>query len=77
VLNDYELSMAGRTTRTTPRKTLLNKWRPWTKADVTALKKHSRKKTAMPEIELLMHRTHGAIRQKAHSLNLPIGQRRY
>jgi hypothetical protein len=77
VLNDYELSMAWRATRTTRRKTSLNKWRPWTKADVTALKKHSRKKTAMPEIEFLMQRTHGAIRQKAHSLNLPIGQRRH
>jgi hypothetical protein len=77
VLNDYEVSMARRTTRTTRRKTSLNKWRPWTEADLTALKKHSRKKTAMPEIELLMQRTHGAIRQKAHSLNLPIGHRRY
>jgi hypothetical protein len=61
--------MARRTTR-------LNKWRPWTDADVAALKKHSMKKTAVAEIELLMQRTHGAIRQKACSLNLPIGHRR-
>ena len=59
--------------RTTRRKPSLNKWRPWTRADVTALKKHSRKRTAVAEIELLMQRTHGAIRQKACTLNLPIG----
>jgi len=62
--------------RTIHRKTSLNKWRPWTKADVTALQKYSRKKTAVAEIELLMQRTHGAIRQKACTLNLPIGHRR-
>jgi hypothetical protein len=65
--------MARRTTRG---KTSLAKWRPWTKADVTALKKHSRTRTAVPEIVRLMQRTHGAIRQKACSLNLSIGHRR-
>jgi len=52
------------------------KWRPWTKADVTALKKHSRKKTGVAKISRFMKRTHGAIRQKALSLNLSIGHRR-
>ena len=58
------------------RKTSLAKWRPWTKADVTVLKKHSQKKTAVADISRFMKRTHGAIRQKALSLNLSIGHRR-
>lgn len=64
--------MAGRRRR----ETSLAKWRPWTKADVTVLKQHSRKKTAVAEISRFMKRTHGAIRQKALSLNLSIGHRR-
>ncbi len=66
--------MARRTMR---HKTSRTKWRPWTKADVTALKKHSRKKTAVAQISRFMKRTHGAIRQKALSLNLSIGHRSY
>jgi hypothetical protein len=52
------------------------KWRPWTRADVNALKKHSRKKTAIIGISRSMNRTPGAIRQMAHSLALPVGHRR-
>ena len=55
---------------------LLAKWRPWTKADVTALKRHSQKKTTVAEISRFLQRTHGAIRQRALSLNLSIGHRR-
>jgi hypothetical protein len=63
-------------TRRRRTKTSLANWRPWTKADVTVLKKHSQKKTAVAEISRFMKRTHGAIRQKALSLNLSIGHRR-
>ena len=52
------------------------KWRPWTKADVIALKKHSRIKTSVARISQSMQRTPGAIRQKALSLNMSIGHRR-
>ena len=64
------------TRRTTRQKTSRTKWRPWTRADVTALKKHSRAKTAVAQISRVMERTHGAVRQKALSLDLSIGHRR-
>jgi hypothetical protein len=64
--------MARRTTR---RKTWRTK-RPWTKADVTALKKHSQKKTAVAQVSRSMKRSQGAIRQKALSLNISMGHRR-
>jgi hypothetical protein len=65
--------MARRTTR---RKTSRPKRRPWTKADVTALKKHSQKKTAVAQISRSMKRSQGSIRQKALSLNMSMGHRR-
>jgi hypothetical protein len=52
------------------------KRRPWSKADVAALKEHSRKKTAVIQISRSMNRSPGAIRQKALALNLSIGHRR-
>jgi hypothetical protein len=52
------------------------KRRAWTKADVIALKQHSRKKSPVTQISRLMKRSPGAIRQKALSLNLPVGHRR-
>jgi hypothetical protein len=66
--------MARRTTR---RKTSRTKRRPWTKAEATALKKHSQKKTAVAQISRSMKRSQGSIRQKALSLNMSIGYRRY
>ena len=65
--------MARRTTR---RKTSRTRRRPWTKADVTALKKHSQKKTAVAQVSRSMKRSQGAIRQKALSLNMSMGHRR-
>ena len=62
--------------RTLRRNGSLAKWRPWTGADVSVLKKHSRKKTPVARISLSMKRTPGAIRQKALSLNMSIGHRR-
>jgi len=63
--------MAKKTTKTSR-----GKRRAWTKADVTALKQHSRQKSPVTQISRLMKRSPGAIRQKALSLNLPVGHRR-
>ena len=52
------------------------KRKAWTKADVTALRTHSKKKTPVVSIARTLKRSAGAIRQKALSLGLPIGHRR-
>jgi hypothetical protein len=52
------------------------KRKAWTKADVGALKGHSRSKTPVVQIARTLKRSAGAIRQKALSLGLPIGHRR-
>jgi hypothetical protein len=48
----------------------------WTKQHVGDLKAHSKKKTPVATISKSMKRTPGAIRQKALSLEIPIGHRR-
>ena len=65
--------MARKTIR---RKASRTKWHAWTKADVSMLKNHSRKKTPVTQISRSMKRSPGAIRQKALSLNMSIGHRR-
>ncbi len=52
------------------------KRRPWTKADVNTLRKHSRAKTPVKKISKAMKRTVGALRRQAGKLGLRIGHRR-
>jgi hypothetical protein len=52
------------------------KRRAWSKGDVSALRGHSKKKTPVASIARTLHRSAGAIKQKALSLGLPIGHRR-
>jgi hypothetical protein len=52
------------------------KRRAWSKADVTSLKQHSRKKTPVRQIAKTFKRSEGAIRQKGLALGLPIGHQR-
>jgi hypothetical protein len=58
------------------KKTTRGNRRAWTKADVAALKQHSRNKSPVTQISRLMKRSPGAIRQKALALNMPVGHRR-
>jgi hypothetical protein len=58
------------------KKSTRTKRKAWTKADVSALKSHSRSKTPVVSIARTLKRSAGAIRQKALSLSLPIGHRR-
>jgi hypothetical protein len=58
------------------KKSSRSKRRAWSKGDVTALRSHSKKKTPTASIARTLHRSAGAIRQKAISLGLPIGHRR-
>jgi hypothetical protein len=48
----------------------------WTKAEDKALRGHSRSKTPVAKISKAMKRTNGALRQRAHSLGLPLGHQR-
>jgi hypothetical protein len=52
------------------------KRRPWTKQDLRELKMHSRNKSPIKKIVRAMKRTAGALRQKAFTLGLPLGNRR-
>jgi hypothetical protein len=52
------------------------KRREWTKEDLRELKAHSRSKTPVAKISKLTKRTVGALRQKALSLGMSLGQRR-
>ena len=58
------------------KKSSRTKRRAWTKADVTSLRQHSKKKSPVAQIARQLKRSAGAIRQKALSLGLPIGHRR-
>jgi hypothetical protein len=49
---------------------------PWTKQDLSELKKHSKSKTAVSKIAKAMGRSEGALRQKAYALELALGHRR-
>jgi hypothetical protein len=46
------------------------------KEDVRELRAHSRSKWPVKKIARAMKRTAGALRQKAHDLDLPLGHRR-
>lgn len=48
----------------------------WTKADLADLRKHSKAKAPIGTIAKAMKRTPGALRQKARTLGVKIGQRR-
>jgi hypothetical protein len=50
--------------------------RPWTKADISDLKAHSKNKTPVAKISRAMKRTPGALRQQAFALGLSLGHRR-
>ncbi len=58
------------------KKSSRTKRRAWAKADVAALKQHSKQKSPVVSIARTLKRSAGAIRQKALSLGLPIGHRR-
>lgn len=50
--------------------------RAWTKKDLRALKKHSKKRTPVVKISKKMERTVGALRQQAHALGIGLGHQR-
>lgn len=52
------------------------KWKAWTKADITAIKKHSKAKTPVRAIAKAMKRTEGSLRQRALSLGISLGHQR-
>ena len=49
--------------------------REWTRAEVKELRQHSKNKTPVKAISRTFKRTLGAVRQKAHSLGIPLGHR--
>jgi hypothetical protein len=49
---------------------------PWTKADIRALKAHSKSRTPVAEVAQALKRTEGAVRQKAKTIGLGLGHRR-
>jgi hypothetical protein len=49
---------------------------PWTKAQLTELRKYSKDKLPVKNISRLMKRTPGALRQKARELGIRLGHRR-
>jgi len=58
------------------KRAIRTKRRIWSKADVRELQAHSRNKSPVKKIAKAMKRTVGALRQKAFSLGLPLGDRR-
>ena len=50
--------------------------REWSVQDERELKKHSKNKTAVKDISRALKRTPGALRQKARSLEIPLGHQR-
>ena len=48
----------------------------WSKEDLAELKKHSKSRSRVDAIAKAMGRSEGALRQKAYSLDLPLGHRR-
>jgi hypothetical protein len=50
--------------------------RPFTQADVKALRAHSKAKTPIAKIAKSMKRTVGSLRQKAMQLGIGLGHRR-
>ena len=58
-----------------PRKKTLAR-SPWTKEDVGELKAHSKARTPVAEVAKAMKQTEGAVRQKAKTIGIGLGQRR-
>jgi len=52
------------------------KRQPWTKADISDLRKHSKARTPVSKIVKATKRTEGALRQKALQLGIGLGHRR-
>ncbi|MGD9711498.1 MAG: hypothetical protein AB7V46_05450 [Thermomicrobiales bacterium] len=52
------------------------KWKAWSKADMTELKKHSKAKTPVRVIAKAMKRTEGSLRQRALALGIGLGHQR-
>jgi len=48
----------------------------WTKPQLAELRKYSKDKLPVKKISRLMKRTAGALRQKAHALDIQLGHRR-
>jgi len=48
----------------------------WSKTQLKELRQHSRAKTPVSKIAKAMKRSEGALRQKAFSLDLPLGHQR-
>jgi len=51
-------------------------YRTWTKEELSALRQHSRAKTAVSKISKVLKRTEATIRMKAYALGLSVGHRR-
>lgn len=52
------------------------KWKAWTKADITDLRKHSKARTPVRMIAKATKRTEDSLRQKALSLGIGLGHQR-
>jgi hypothetical protein len=50
---------------------------PWTKEDLRQLKAHSKTRTPVVEVAKAMKRTETAVRQKAKTIGVGLGQRRW
>ena len=50
--------------------------RDWTRAEVKLLRQHSRERARVTTISKALKRTPAALRQKAHTLGLPLGHQR-
>ena len=50
--------------------------REWSVQDERELRKHSKNKTPVKDISRALKRTPGALRQKARSLEIPLGHQR-
>jgi hypothetical protein len=64
-----------RGSRAMPKKKTLART-PWTKENVRELKVHSKAKTPVAKVAKAMKRTEGAVRQKAQTIGIGLGQRR-
>ena len=50
---------------------------PWTKAELQALKKHSKEGTPMKRLAKEFGRTQAALRAQAHKLGIGLGQQQW
>jgi hypothetical protein len=58
------------------KKSKRQKYKPWTDADLRAIKKYSRDMLPVTKIAKLMKRTVGTLRQKAFALGISLGHQR-